>query len=213
MQILHGFLQGDSYSAVGFCISEIPVCILLQHSRGYRMGEPGNRIMKRTHSLFVDNLEVYQEGHNALKNVNEIIVQASHDTVACYGVSKCAKIIFEHGKMVRAEGLQVLEERMKTMEPYENEIYKFLGNEQADGIRTETVFERVKEDISKRVKMIVNTKLSDANLSKKINMKVIPVAAYAMNIYNFNIGELKETDQKIKRELRRKNVVGKAGKR
>ena len=102
---------------------------------------------------------------------------------------------------------------MKTMEPYENEIYKFLGNEQADGIRTETVFERVKEDISKRVKMIVNTKLSDANLSKKINMKVIPVAAYAMNIYNFNIGELKETDQKIKRELRRKNVVGKAGKR
>ena len=177
------------------------------------MGEPGNRIMKRTHSLFVDNLEVYQEGQNALKNVNEILVQASHDTVACYEVSKCAKIIFEHGKMVRAEGLQVLEERMKTMEPYENEIYKFLGIEQADGIRTKTVFERVKEDISKRVKMIVNTKLSDANLSKKINMKVIPVAAYAMNIYNFNIGELKETDQKIKRELRRKNVVGKAGKR
>ena len=30
--------------------------------------------MKRTHSLFIDNLEVYQEGHNALKNVNEIIV-------------------------------------------------------------------------------------------------------------------------------------------
>ena len=177
------------------------------------MGEPGNRIMKRTHSLFIDNLEVYQEGHNALKNVNEIIVQASHDTVACYGVSKCVKIIFEHGKMVRAEGLQVLEERMKTMEPYENKIYKFLGIEQADGIRTKTMFERVKEDISKRMKMIVNTKLSDANLSKKINMKVIPVAAYAMNIYNFNIGELKETDQKIKRELRRKNVVGKAGKR
>ena len=33
VQILCGFLQCDSYSPVGFCISEIPVCILLQHSR------------------------------------------------------------------------------------------------------------------------------------------------------------------------------------
>ena len=123
------------------------------------------------------------------------------------------EIIFEHGKMVRAEGLQELEERMKTMDPYENEIYKLLGIEQADGIRTKTVFERVNEEISKRVKMIVNTKLNDANLSKTINMKVIPVPDYAMNICSFNIGELKETDQKIKGELRRKNIVGKAGKR
>ena len=41
INILCGFLQGDSYSPVGFCISEIPVCRLLQRSRGYRMGPPG----------------------------------------------------------------------------------------------------------------------------------------------------------------------------
>ena len=52
IQILCGLLQGDSYSPAGFCISEILVCILLQHSRGYRMGEPGNPIVKSTHSLF-----------------------------------------------------------------------------------------------------------------------------------------------------------------
>ena len=43
------------------------------------MGEPGNRVVKRTHSLFVDDLKVYQESHEALEIVNEIIVQASHD--------------------------------------------------------------------------------------------------------------------------------------
>ena len=95
------------------------------------MGDPGNRIVIRAHSLFMENLKVYQESQNALKNVNEIIVQASHNTGACYGVSKCAEIIFEDGKMVR-EGLQVLEERIKTMDPDENEVYKFLGIEQAD---------------------------------------------------------------------------------
>ena len=166
------------------------------------MGQPGNRIVKRTHSLFVDDLKVYQENHNALKNVNEITVQASDDTGACYGVLKCAEIIFIHGKMVRGESLQVLEERIKTMNPDENEIYKFPGIEQADDIRTKTVFEGVKEEVSKRVKMIANTKLNDTKLIKAINTKVIPVAAYAMNICRFNVGELKELDQKIKRELR-----------
>ena len=97
---------------------------------------------------------------------------------------------------------------MKTMEPDGNEIYKFLGTEQADGIRTKTVFERVKEEVSKRVKMIVNTELNEANLITAINMKVIPVAAYTMNICRF-IGELKELDQTIKKELRGKNMLGK----
>ena len=58
IQMLCSFLQGDSYSPVGFYISEIPVCILLQHSCGYRMGEPGSCIVKRTHSLFVDDVKV-----------------------------------------------------------------------------------------------------------------------------------------------------------
>ena len=74
----------------------------------------------------MDDLKVYQESLNALKNLNEIIVQASHDIGACYGVSKCKGIIFEHGQMVRGESLQVLEEKMKTMDPDESEIYKFL---------------------------------------------------------------------------------------
>ena len=146
------------------------------------MGELSNCIKKRTYRIFVDDLKVYQETHNVLKNVNEIIVQASHDTRACYGVSKCAEIIFEHGNMVRRENLQVLEERMKTMDPVENEVYKFLRIEQGDGIRTKMVFERVKEKVSKRVKMIANTELNDANPIKAINMKIIPVAVCAMNI-------------------------------
>ena len=172
------------------------------------MGEPGNRLVKRTHSLFVDDLKVYQENHNTLKIVNDIIVQASHDTGACYGVSKCAEIVFERGRMVSREGLHVLEERMKTMDPDENEIYKFLGLEQADGIKTKTVFERVKAEVSKRVQFITNTELNDVNLIRAINMKVILVATYAMNVCKFNMGELKELDQVIKRELRQKNMLG-----
>ena len=100
-----GFLQGDSYSPVGFCISEIPVCQLLQQNRGHRMGLPGSRDVSRTHSLFADDLKVHQESHEILRDLNQVIVQASHNKGACYEVSKCAEIIFERGKMVRAERL------------------------------------------------------------------------------------------------------------
>ena len=85
------------------------------------MGPPGSRYVSRAHRLFVDDLKVYHETHEMLKDVNEVIVQASHDTEAWYGVLKCAEIMFEHGKMVRREGLEVLEERMKTMVPDENQ--------------------------------------------------------------------------------------------
>ena len=39
------------------------------------MGTPGERNVKRTHSLFVDDLKAYQESHKALKDANEITVQ------------------------------------------------------------------------------------------------------------------------------------------
>ena len=104
------------------------------------MGQPGKRDVKRTHSSFIDDLKVYQGSQKILKDVNETIVQASHITRTCYRQEKCVKIIFEKGKMVKGEGLQVFQERMKTMDPDQKEIYKFLGMELADGIKTKEVY-------------------------------------------------------------------------
>ena len=79
-------------------------------------------------------MKAYQESHKALRDLNEMIVQASHETGGAM-VWKCTEIVFERGNMVRGEGLQVLHERMKAMNPDQNEIYKFLGVVQADGIK------------------------------------------------------------------------------
>ena len=89
---------------------------------------------EKNNSLFVDDLKVHQESHNALKNINEIIVQTSHNIGACYGISKCVEMILKHGKVVHREGFWVLEERMKAMDPDEYKIYSYLRIEQADGI-------------------------------------------------------------------------------
>jgi hypothetical protein len=77
------------------------------------MGQPGERDLKKTHSLFVDDLKVYQKKHQKLEIANEMIVKASMDTGACYGAKKCAKAVFKDDKMVKGEGLATFEERMK----------------------------------------------------------------------------------------------------
>ena len=66
--------------------------------------------------------------------------------------------------MVRRERLPVLDKWMNTMDPDENEMYKFLGIEPADRIKNIVVFERVKSKVEKSVKMLVNTQFNDRNL-------------------------------------------------
>ena len=47
--------------------------------------------------------------------------------------------------MIKGEGLAVLEEKMDALDSNKNEIYKFLGCEQADKIEVKRVMERVKK--------------------------------------------------------------------
>ena len=54
----------------------------------------------------------------------------------------------------------------------------------------------------KKVKMLVNTELNDTNLIFAININVILVAAYSMNVCKFSKEELNELDQIFDRELR-----------
>ena len=118
--------------------------MLIEQSDEYMMGPPGNRNPKKTHSLFIDDLKVYQQNHEKLKMVSETFVKVSQDTGACYKITKCAKIVFNRRRMVKAEGLDVLAERIKGLNPEQNENYKFLECEQAEQINTDAVYERVK---------------------------------------------------------------------
>ena len=91
---------------------------------------------------------------------------------------------------MKNEGLQVLNERMKTIDPDKNEIYAFFRVEQADGIKKKEVYNRVKEEISRRMNIITRTELNDKNLVKSRNTKVMPVVAYPMNVCKFTQFEL-----------------------
>ena len=67
IKIRKGFLQGNSYSPVCFCLTEVPIAMMLEETDGYKIGKPGERDLKRTHSFSIDDLKVYQENQNKLE--------------------------------------------------------------------------------------------------------------------------------------------------
>ena len=64
-------------------------------------------------------------------------------------MSKCAETVFKRERGESGRGI-FLEERIETMDPNENEVYKFLGVEQAEGIKTKVIFDRVKSAVKKK---------------------------------------------------------------
>ena len=208
LNILKGFLQGDSYAPVRFCLTEVTVSMLLEETDGYKMGQKDEERVERTHSLFLDDLKTYQENQQKLEIANEMIVKASMDTGACYGVKKCAEIVFKKGKMIKGEGLTVLEEKMEVLGPNKNEIYTFLGCEQANKIDLKRVMERVKKEIRKRLDHLTSLNLNDQNLMLAINSRVIPVAGYVMNVCHLGKNDLDELDKLVKNVLRREGFHG-----
>lgn len=58
----------------------------------------------------------------------------------------------------------------------------------------------------------MNTELNDTNPFSSINVKVILVATYLINVCKFSKGELKEVEQIFKSELRSKQMLRKTDK-
>ena len=70
------------------------------------------------------------------------------------------------------------------------------------------MYDRVREEISRRMNITTGTELNDKNLVKGTNTKTITGAAYPMNVCKFTQSKLTELDLVIKRDLRKTNVLG-----
>ena len=100
-----GFFQGDAFSPVGFCITEIPLGILLDKVPGYMLGERNNRNTKVNRFYFIDDLKMVQSSEADLRRANAIIGQVSNEMGMKFGVSKCAEVLYKRGRIVKDEGL------------------------------------------------------------------------------------------------------------
>ena len=52
INIRKGFLQGDSYSPVGLCLTEVPISLLIEETDMYTMGQTKKKVKKNTQPIY-----------------------------------------------------------------------------------------------------------------------------------------------------------------
>lgn len=111
--------------------------------------------------------------------------------------------------MINGERLQILQERMRALDPNEHEIYTFLGCEQAERINMKKVMERFQTQREQGTRKLVAEGSYDKNLVKAINCRVIQAADYMVKVRNFTGKLLDQLHKRIKKILRENNMHGK----
>ena len=133
------------------------------------MGRPEQHDIKRTHSLFVDNLKVYQQDHQKLQVANEIIVKVSMDTGVSYWVKKSLEVVYNAGTIIKGEKLAVPEKKDESTRSRTKQSMKFLGCEQPGKTEVKKMMTRAKKEMQNRTEQLVRIDLHDSNLMKAIN--------------------------------------------
>ena len=100
-------METNYYGADGICCTEIPVMMLLQESDGYKIGPPGKRAIKRTHSLFTDDLKTYQQKPPKAKDGKRDLSTSKYGYRNNIWCKKCTEIVFKNDRIIKGEGLQI----------------------------------------------------------------------------------------------------------
>jgi len=79
-----------------------------------------------------------------------------------YGLEKCDKIAFKRGKLVHSQNL-VIDINRETQELEQGKKYEYLGIEESEDIRHQQMKERLNQEYSRRLRMILKSELRARN--------------------------------------------------
>ena len=108
-----------------------------------------------------------------------------------FGLEKCDKITFKRGKLTHLQNL-VTDTNREILELEQGKTYKYLGTEECEGIKHQQTKERLKQEYSRRLKMILKSKLNSRNKITAIGALAVPVLRYIFGIINWRIEETKK---------------------
>ena len=76
-----------------------------------------------------------------------------------FGLEKCDKIAFKRGRLNHSQNL-VIDTNREIKEVEKGKTYRYLGIEESEGIRHQQMKERLKQEYSRRLKMILKSELT-----------------------------------------------------
>ena len=85
-----------------------------------------------------------------------------------------AKAHFERGKLA-STGNIVINDDTEVQELDQEEVYKYLGVDENDGIQHSKMKEKIRKEYNRRVRLILRTELNGRNKVEAINSLGVPV--------------------------------------
>ena len=91
-----------------------------------------------------------------------------------FGLENCAKANFKRGKLA-STGNIVINDDSEVQELDQEDVYKYVGVDESDGIQHSKMKEKTRKEYNRRVRLILRTELNGRNKVEAINSLAIPV--------------------------------------
>jgi len=193
IKIQCGIFQGDSLSPQLFCICLIPLTEQLNRlNTGYEEHTTKTKIL---HLLYMDDLKLIAKSEEELQKWIQTVKTFSDDIHMEFGLEKCAKFVLKRGKLVHLQNL-VIDINREIQELEQGKTYKYLGIEKSEGIQHQQMKERLKQEYSRRLRMILKSELNARNKITAIGALAVPMLRYSFGIINWRTEEIKKIDRK-----------------
>ena len=196
IEIRSGIFQGDSLSPLLFCLALAPLSNLL-HSTNCGYDIQGKKI---NHLFCMDDLKVFGRDNQQQERLLKTVKTFSDDINMKFGLEKCVTAELKRGKLATTTSIR-LDEETTIKELQQEDSYKYLGINEADGIQHAKMKEKIRKEYYRRVRLILKSELNAVNRIAAINSLAIPVITYSMNILNWKINDLKRLDTKTRKLL------------
>jgi len=198
IKIQRGIFQEDSLSPLLFCICLIPLTEQLNRlNTGY---EEHTTKTKISHLLYIDDLKLIAKSEEELQKQIKTVKTFSDVIHMEFGLEKCAKIAFKRGKLVHSQNL-VININREIQELEQGKTYKYLRTGESEGIQHQHMKERLKQEYSRRLRMILKSELNARNKITAIGALVVPVLRYSFGIINWRTEEIRKIDKKTRKML------------
>ena len=148
----------------------------------------------------MDDLKLYACSDYEVEGLLKTVKAFSDDIGMEFGLNKCAKTTFKHGKLESADNV-VLDDESVINELKQEGTYKYLGVNEGDGIQHSKMKGKIRKECLRWAGLILKTELNSKNKITAINSLAVPVVIYSFNIVNWNPSELRKLDTKIRKRF------------
>ena len=104
----------------------------------------------------MDDMKLFAKNEDQINKLVNIVRMFLEDIKMEFGLPKCGVLIMKRGKVVKSEGISMLDGKM--MKNIKEGGYKYLGILEADGVKQKEMKDQIKKEYMRRVRNILKSK-------------------------------------------------------